>query len=139
MPRAKSRKRPCKICRRWFLPDVRHKKRQKTCGPECRKELHRRQCAQWNRRNKKSTKANYIQNKLQNVEQRSCDKPDEKIKANDCRSRIDLDLPRDTIQEHIEPKQLVIIEYIVEQVIQRIQRDNCSESLGARNIRAPAP
>lgn len=46
------RKRPCGICRRWFRPDPRVKKRQKTCGdPACMREWHRRKCAEWNRQN----------------------------------------------------------------------------------------
>ncbi len=41
MQRAKPRKRPCRVCRRWFLPDGRLKNRQKTCGnPECQREWH---------------------------------------------------------------------------------------------------
>ena len=45
-------KRPCSICRRWFSPDTRLKQRQKTCGDEaCKREWHRRKCAQWNREN----------------------------------------------------------------------------------------
>ena len=39
MQRAKPRGRPCRVCRRWFLPDGRLKNRQKTCGnPECQRE-----------------------------------------------------------------------------------------------------
>lgn len=46
------RKRPCGICRRWFRPDPRVRKRQKTCGdPACMREWHRRKCAKWNRQN----------------------------------------------------------------------------------------
>ncbi|MEA3416175.1 MAG: hypothetical protein U9R02_08490 [Thermodesulfobacteriota bacterium] len=42
MQRAKPRKRPCRVCRRWFLPDGRLKNRQKTCGnPECQRKWHR--------------------------------------------------------------------------------------------------
>ncbi len=137
MPRAKSRKRPCRVCRRWFLPDVRHKNRQKTCGPDCRTERHRRQCAQWNRRNKASVKANYLQNKLQGIEQRSCASPNEKIRSDNARGRIDLDLPRDLIQEQMQLKLLVIIEYIIEQVIQHTHRDNRLRPFGGKSGRAP--
>jgi integrase len=48
MSQIRSRKRPCKICRKWFLPDVRQAGRQKTCSAGCRRELHRRSCAEWN-------------------------------------------------------------------------------------------
>jgi hypothetical protein len=46
------RKRPCRICRRWFWPDTRAGDRQKTCSrPGCQRERHRRACADWHRRN----------------------------------------------------------------------------------------
>jgi hypothetical protein len=46
------RKRPCSICRRWFLPDARAKGRQQVCGAEqCQRERHRRACGLWRRRN----------------------------------------------------------------------------------------
>ena len=32
MCRARTHKKPCRICRRWFLPEARLKDRQKTCG-----------------------------------------------------------------------------------------------------------
>lgn len=46
------KKRPCSICREWFLPDPREGARQKTCtSPECQQERHRRSCLDWHRRN----------------------------------------------------------------------------------------
>ncbi|MBP7550038.1 MAG: hypothetical protein KA761_07105 [Gemmatimonadaceae bacterium] len=42
------RKRPCSICRRWFLPDARVGGRQYACGQEaCQRERHRRNDRQW--------------------------------------------------------------------------------------------
>ena len=65
MQRAKPRKRPCRVCRRWFLPDGRLKNRQKTCGnPECQREWHRKKCAEWNKKNEEYFRTNYLQNKL---------------------------------------------------------------------------
>lgn len=47
-----AKKRPCGICRRWFMPHPRLKDRQQTCGdPVCKKEWHRKKCAEWNKRN----------------------------------------------------------------------------------------
>jgi len=52
MNRRNLRKRPCRICRRWFCPNPRQKDRQYTCGrAECRRERHRRNCADWHHRN----------------------------------------------------------------------------------------
>ena len=60
-----TKKRPCGICRRWFTPHPRLKDRQQTCGdPVCKKEWHRKKCAEWNKRNGDYFKANYLQKKL---------------------------------------------------------------------------
>ena len=46
------RKRPCRICRRWFLPHPRAGKRQRVCDqPECQRERHRRACVAWHEEN----------------------------------------------------------------------------------------
>jgi len=46
------RKRPCRICRRWFRPDPRVGARQRTCGSvACGRAWHRRSCRDWRRRN----------------------------------------------------------------------------------------
>ncbi len=48
----KSSKRPCAVCRCWYLPDPRTRHRQKTCGlDECRIEWRRRTQARWRARN----------------------------------------------------------------------------------------
>jgi hypothetical protein len=42
------RKRPCRVCRKWFLPHPRAGSRQKVCSAEaCQRERHRRNCADW--------------------------------------------------------------------------------------------
>ena len=39
------KKRPCRVCGRWFLPDRRAGDRQKVCSHQnCQKERHRRNC-----------------------------------------------------------------------------------------------
>lgn len=117
MPRAKTRKRPCAICRRWFTPDPRQVGRQKTCGkPDCQHELHRRQCEQWNRKNKSYYKAIYLSKKI------------ERTKADaDCAqtnpspviatSRSDLALPKEVIVETTGTELLIVLDYIIEQII----------------------
>lgn len=46
MPDAK--KRPCRICRKWFRPDVRVGARQRTCGqPEYQNVLRKKALAAW--------------------------------------------------------------------------------------------
>lgn len=46
-----AKKRPCRICRRWFRPHPRAGKRQRVCGAEaCQRERHRRACRAWRER-----------------------------------------------------------------------------------------
>jgi hypothetical protein len=60
------RKRPCGICRRWFMPNPRLKDRQKTCGTsQCKREWHRKMCRKWNRENADYFTTNYLQKKLE--------------------------------------------------------------------------
>ena len=52
MSGASLRKRPCKICRKWFRPDPRSKGEQKVCGdPACQRERNRRACRAWRKKN----------------------------------------------------------------------------------------
>jgi len=124
MSHAKPRKRPCSICRKWFLPDVRQAGRQKTCSPECRGELHRRNCAKWNRKNKAYFKSNYLHKKLEE-DGRSPPNPTEPdIEADPKpapKSRINLNLPRDIIGNRIGIGNLIIAEYVIEQIFGRIR------------------
>jgi hypothetical protein len=46
------KKRPCRVCGRWFLPDRRAGDRQKVCSrPECQRKRNSRSAAAWRRRN----------------------------------------------------------------------------------------
>ncbi len=75
MANIKPRKRPCSICRKWFLPDVRQKGRQSTCSLACRKEKHRRRCKTWNEKNKTYFKAIYLNKKLEQTNKPPPDNP----------------------------------------------------------------
>lgn len=47
-----ARKRPCRICRRWFKPDNRLGDRQHSCGkPDCQKARRKKTQASWRARN----------------------------------------------------------------------------------------
>ena len=67
MAKNSCKKRPCSICRRWFAPDIRQIGRQRTCSPDCRSELHRRQCEDWNNKNRAYHKNNYLSKKLEKI------------------------------------------------------------------------
>ena len=48
----KVRKKPCRICRRWFQPDPRVGDRQRACGkPECQTGRRQKTQANWRKRN----------------------------------------------------------------------------------------
>ncbi|CAB1080711.1 hypothetical protein D1AOALGA4SA_8389 [Olavius algarvensis Delta 1 endosymbiont] len=119
MPRAKTRKRPCAICRRWFIPNARQIGRQKTCGkPACQREQHRRQCQQWNRKNKRYFKAIYLSEKIE----RTKDPPDRSQESSPPVipvSRTDLVLPKDVIVKTTGTDLLIVLDYIIEQIVHR--------------------
>ena len=124
MSHTKPRKRPCSICRKWFLPDVRQTGRQKTCSPRCSKELHRRSCAKWNKKNTAYFKSNYLDKKLEKDSRSPPDSTQPDVKAYKSpapKSRINLNLPRDIIRNKIGGDNLIIIEFLTEQIFRRIR------------------
>ncbi len=59
------RKRPCRICRRWFLPNARAGNRQKVCSdPACQRERHRRSCRDWHLDNPGYDREDRLRSKL---------------------------------------------------------------------------
>ena len=59
------KKRPCRICRRWFTPNPRLKDRQKTCGDaQCKRQWHRKKCSEWNKKDTGYFRTNYLHKKL---------------------------------------------------------------------------
>jgi len=106
MTRSPTRKRPCRICKRWFIPHPRLKDRQKTCGnPSCRQEWHRRKCEQWNHNNVDYFKDNYLDKKLE--------------QTSTPRSRLKTGLPLCYVQQLIGTPQLIIIEYLSQLLLRR--------------------
>jgi hypothetical protein len=109
------KKRPCKVCRRWFRPNPRVGDAQMTCGrPECKREWHRKKCAEWNRKNREYFKEIYLNNKILAASAKS-ENPvnQQKVKGKSTRTRFNVGLPWQQIQEVMGVKQLVIIEYII--------------------------
>jgi hypothetical protein len=104
------------------LPDPRQIGRQKTCGKaECIKENHRRQCQQWNRKNRDYFKSIYLSGKLR----RTKDPPTAaKCTVAIPASRIKLGLQTDVLIQVTGAKHLVILEYIVAQIIQRVVKSS---------------
>ena len=112
-----AKKRPCSICRRWFMPHPRLKDRQQTCGdPVCKKEWHRKKCAEWNKRNGDYFKTNYLQKKL-----------DSQATTIRVKSRLKTGLPIQHVKEVIGIQHLVIIEYLSQLLVQRFQDLICRQ------------
>ena len=106
MTRSPTRKRPCRVCKRWFIPHPRLKDRQKTCGDQqCQREWHRRKCTEWNRNNVDYFKDNYLDKKLE--------------VSGAPRSRLKTGLPLCYVQQRIGTAQLVIIEYLSQLLMRR--------------------
>jgi hypothetical protein len=88
-----------------------------TCGdPRCKREWHRKKCAEWNRKNAEYFRANYLQKKLDGLS------PPKGV-AGVCavRSRSSSGLPHEKVQEVIGIEPLVIIEYLVQLLLRRFQ------------------
>ena len=111
------KKRPCRICRRWFMPNPRLKDRQKTCGdPDCQREWHRKKCAEWNKKNTDYFKSNYLQQKLTDAS------PSEgSSKILPVETRFKSGLPHVFVQEVIGIQHLIIIEYLGQLLLRRFQ------------------
>ncbi|WP_320041919.1 hypothetical protein [uncultured Desulfobacter sp.] len=107
-------KRPCSICRKWFAPDVRQKGRQRTCSPACQNELHRRQCENWNRKNKAVSKNNYLAKKLEEAESLQTSG---KLTAFPSQTQKSPVLPMEVIETEYGIKPAIIAQYLVTQVI----------------------
>lgn len=114
------KKRPCRICRKWFAPNPRVGNRQKTCGSkECKKKWHAKKCAQWNRQNRACFQTTYLSKKLQAVQNQETviEKPDSQLP----KSGISSKLPQEVIQEVIGAQQLVIAEYLSQVLLKSVQ------------------
>ena len=115
MQRAGSyKKRPCRICRRWFMPNPRLKDRQMTCAdPECKRRWHCRKCAEWNKKNTDYFRANYLQKKL--------DAADQSGRICEMKSHLRSGLPLEVVQEVISIQHIIILEYFGQLLFRRFQ------------------
>jgi hypothetical protein len=118
MTRNSCGKRPCCICRKWFLPDVRQKGRQKTCNPDCKKELHRRQCKNWNKKNKAYFQNNYLGKKLEKAVDQETVSASRKTLLTHKTKPI---LPIEIITTEYGIKPAIIIQYLTAQIVNQTQ------------------
>jgi hypothetical protein len=111
------KRRPCRICRRWFTPNPRLKGRQKTCGnAKCKREWHKKKCAEWNKKNPDYFKTNYLQGKLNTA---STSKTSSQILP--VKGRFKSGLPLLLVQEVIDIQHLIIIEYLAQLLFKRFK------------------
>lgn len=125
------RKRPCRVCGKWFMPNPRLGDRQKTCGADaCKQQWHTAKCAEWNRQNRAYFKEIYLRNYLEPPDNDAADPRSSPNTA--VRGPSPLHLPREAIQEVIGAQQLVIIEYIVRVLLRGVQ-----EVIGSQRTEFP--
>ena len=125
MPNTSPRKRPCRICRKWFSPNSRQKGRQMTCSSKCRKERHRRKCAQWNRQNRSLSRSSHLNKKLAQLAElpltNSQSTPNSEVSVPG--NRLNLHLPREILRDELGQKNLIILDYLIEQLLARVRVD----------------
>ncbi len=125
MPKIRKKK-PCCICRRWFLPDAKVKERQVTCGDkECQKEQHRKQCAKWNRKNTDYFRSNYLQKKLDKSTKDLATAESGDLPGNHKEHPVPPSLFNLSLQhtaEIIDTRLLIIIDYVIRTELFRFQK-----------------
>lgn len=91
------RRRPCRICRRWFEPHRHAGDRQRVCGrADCQRERHRRSCERWRWQNPDYDREERLRQKLQRAEQED-DGQRGQLVADPLPVRIDLSAARDAV------------------------------------------
>lgn len=123
MTKTRIRKHPCRICRRWFLPDPRLKERQMTCGKaECQRQWHKKKCAAWNKNNRDYFKTNYLQKKIDTVTQPRGDPEAARPAKHLVRvpaSRMNTGMPLEYVKEVLGVQLVIIQEYLAQLLYQR--------------------
>ena len=115
-PKKSGRKRPCRICRKWFSPDPRLRERQKTCGnEECQRQWHAKKCREWNNKNRPYFREIYLEKRLA-----SCEGIDEQP-ALPHNEAVNRSIAPTTVQEVISIQLLVIIGYLLRQPVYCLQ------------------
>jgi len=88
--------------------------------------LHRRNCAEWNKKNTAYFKSNYLDKKLKEDGRSLPDSTQPDVEAGPepaTKSRINLNLPRDIIESKIGRDNLIMAEYVTEQIFSRLRNN----------------
>ena len=96
------KKRPCRMCGKWFEPHPRAGDRQRTCSePECQRERNRKACRRW--RAKHDTPSHRLRRNIRAVK---ADSPE------DCVSPVTPDQWR-AMRHAVQPEVLVVLQELV--------------------------
>ena len=135
------KRRPCRICRRWFTPNPRLKGRQKTCGnAKCKREWHKKKYAEWNKKNSDYFKTNYLQKKLNIAAASAASTSETSSQILPVKSRFKSGLPLLLVQEVIDIQHLIIIEYLAQLLYGRFQgvfRSQATVNIGETRQQLP--
>lgn len=116
-PTNRNRKRPCRICGKWYWPDPRLGERQRTCGDkECQRQWHGKKCREWNRKNRSYFQEIYLEKCLT-----SCESLDSNGSTKPLDAVVSGSLPAIPVQEVISVQQFVIIRHFLRQPLHRFQ------------------
>jgi len=104
--------RPCRVCRKWFQPDSKVGNRQHVCGSAaCQRELHRRNCAGWHRRNPGLEKETRFEERLVESDQATQERLPDPLEA--------IDWP--FAKEVIDLKTVILIRETGKVILQRVR------------------
>jgi len=114
------RKRPCRICGRWFQAHPRAGERQRVCSAApCQRERHRRACQEWRRREAPAERRHRLQQRIR----AKCDR--ETRAGEGLARRLAWDAVRDAVGLDVS----VIIEEVV-RLLEDAVRDAVSAQVG---------
>lgn len=109
---APRRKRPCSICRRWFLPDPRVRGRQHVCSnPDCQRQRRAGTQRRWRQNNADYYVARYLQ------QRHSGDRSPEPLRVPSQLRR----LPWDLVQDEMKPKPADILALLARMLLRVVQ------------------
>jgi hypothetical protein len=128
------RKRPCRICGKWFMPNPRLGDRQKTCGADaCKRQWHTAKCAEWNRQNHAYFKEIYLRSRLEAASSYAAESSPPPRPPTPVRAPSPLHIPQEVVQEVMGAQQAVIIEYIVRLLLRGVQEVISTQHLEMSN------
>ena len=112
-----AKKRPCRICRKWFEPHARAGERQRVCSAQrCQRERHRQACATWHGSNPDYDRAERLRRKVVPVREVPFPSP-----SADPMPQVDWEAARDAVGVEVmifvEESQKVIVDWARDAVV----------------------